>query len=543
MKLSKFLNHKGIYGNRNKEDLLELCDDIRKYLNEYTNIHGGHIGSNLGVVELTVAILSFFDLNDSIVMFDTGHQSHVYKLLTDRYEKYNTIKKMNGISNFQETKESKYDWISNGHSGTVLAYAYSYAKTKKSKNIISIIGDASFYGSYTHVSLLNIANLKNKTITIINDNNESIGENGIKIKDLKTYSESLGFNYIYCDDGHNFDKLFECLDKVQNSKNHVILHIITKKAFKYIGANCLDNNHTISEDKKNSYQELVADILESKFDENSILLSPAMINPSLFTNIQRKYPNNVIDCGINEELCALLAAGFANQGKNVYVSVYSTFFQRMFDQLMHDIVRNDLKVTFLIDRGGLSYSGGVSHHGIYDISLLNNVKNCLIYNPFNKADILNISNVLKNPTKLKVIRYEKAKVSDLECFVSDNYKWCEIIYNKENEKTLISYGSVLNEMYDYIINKKLSINLINARFIKPLDLDLLKKHIKNKIFVYENIIEGNNLYSLIRDTKIEDMNIEGKSINLNHIGHGDKDELLDSINMNVSDYIDYINSK
>ncbi|QGS51947.1 1-deoxy-D-xylulose-5-phosphate synthase N-terminal domain-containing protein [Spiroplasma tabanidicola] len=546
MKLKDVKCFKDIYKIFDKKELEELSADVRKTLNSIANSQGGHIGSSLGVVELTIALICFFNVEDSIFLFDTGHQSHVYKLFTNRKDTFNTLLKFNGLSNFQEMKESEYDWISNGHSGTSLGYAYAYSLSNSKKNIISIIGDASFYGSYTNQGLINLINSPHKTITIINDNDQSIGNNYISIKNMKQYCNSLGFDYIECSDGHDFTKLFASIKNANDSEKHVILHIKTAKAKGYDGVKLLDWNHTIKENTDFSYQKEIANLIEEIFDNNSVLLCPAMLNTSMFDNLKKKWPDNVIDCGINEELCALIASGFAKTGKKVYISIYSTFFQRIFDQLVHDIVRNNLSIVFLIDRAGLSYSGGVSHHGIYDVGLAKFFNNNIIFHPFTKKDIEDIKFIIKNNENTKkqiFIRYDKAKLTNINSKLTNyDYIWEELIFASKNNKTLITYGTNLQDFYKLVNEKNLNINLINARFINPIDKEMLEKHKNNKLYVYEHIIGNNNLYlDVYKYYKNEKKDIVSFNIKDPLIGHGSKNDVLKEQNLNFEQILKIIN--
>ncbi|QEH61879.1 1-deoxy-D-xylulose-5-phosphate synthase [Spiroplasma chinense] len=545
MKLDKVINFKDVYKNRDINELNELCDDIREFLINNAQIKNGHIGSSLGVVELTVALLSQYNCDESIILFDTGHQSQTYKILTNRKMFFESMNRLRGLSSFQEMQESKYDWISNGHSGTALGYAFAYAHSKTRENIISVVGDAVFYSAYNHAGLVNLANIKNKTITILNDNGESIGENGIKIQNPELYVKSLGLDYVYCEDGHDFNKLFEALDKADACKNHVVVHVKTIKANKYNGEKPLAFNHTIAEDTTGSYQEMIAEQIEKIFDEDSILISPGMINSSLFTKLQKKYPNQVIDCGINEELCVLMACGFAKAGKKVYVSIFSAFFQRTFDQLVHDVMRNNLPIVFLIDRAGLNYTSGVSHHGIYDVSLINNFKDSVIFHPFSYNDILQLKNIIREvDDKPLFVRYEKGKVVDMGEYVSYGVgKWHEIIFDKKNTKTLIAYGPILKDMYDYIKEHNLPLNLVNARFINPIDFEMVTKHYNNDLYIYELVIDRANLFVNIRYFTREKTSTYQINLKDRIISHGRKHNVLKFLEMDIEKVINHIMKK
>ncbi|WP_342274986.1 1-deoxy-D-xylulose-5-phosphate synthase N-terminal domain-containing protein [Spiroplasma endosymbiont of Cantharis lateralis] len=538
MKLVDLKNYKTLHKIKDSQSLIQLAQEIRIFLNDFVEINKGHIGSNLGVVELTLSILAYYNLDESIVLFDTGHQSHIYKLLVHGLKKFKTLKKFNGLSNFQEIAESKHDWISTGHSSTSIAYQFGYAIASDKKNIISIIGDAAFLGSYTLAGLLNLQNADKRTITILNDNNQAIGENSIKIKDMKMYVESLGLKYIKCEDGNNFDHLFKALDQANEEKQHVVIHCFTKKALGYSGKENLFEKHSLEPNIVNNYSKLIAIELEKYFTKNDYLICPAMLNSSNFTNLKNKFKNNVIDVGINEEFSVLTACAIANTNKKTFISIYSTFFQRIFDQLIHDVFRNNLAMSFLIDRGGLSYSGGVSHHGIYDLFMINNFNQAIICQPYSINDLKNMikQSYLTNDKQF-FLRYENMQA--IEDKTNSEFKigeWQELIFNKNNNITLISYGNVLSEFKNYIETNNLKINLINARYINPIDIKLLEKHKDNKIFVYEQVINKNNLFTNIKN-RYNNLNIFSFSFDKINIKHGEKELLLKDLNMDIETVI------
>ncbi|ALD66435.1 1-deoxy-D-xylulose-5-phosphate synthase N-terminal domain-containing protein [Spiroplasma cantharicola] len=538
MKLIDLKNFKDLYQLKDNENLKQLAQEIRFFLNDFVKKNKGHIGSNLGVVELTLSILVYYNLDNSIVLFDTGHQSHVYKLLIHGIKKFNTLKKFKGLSNFQEIQESEHDWISTGHSSTSIAYQFGYALASNKENIISIIGDAAFLGSYTLPGLINLQNTNKKTITILNDNNQAIGENSIKIKDMKMYIESLGLKYIKCNDGNNFDQLFSAFDQAKKETKHVFIHCITKKALGYSGEEILFENHSLEAIIPNNYSKLVSSELEKYFTKNDYLVCPAMISSSNFNNLKNKFNQNVIDVGINEEFSVLTACAIANTSKKTFISIYSTFFQRIFDQLVHDVFRNNLAITFLIDRGGLSYGGGVSHHGIYDLSLINNFNQAIVCQPYSINDLKQmVKQAYITNNKQFFLRYENLEaIEDGSNSQFEIGEWEELIFNKTNSTTLISYGNVLNEFKEYIEKNKLNINLINARYINPIDTKLINKHLNNKIYVYEQVINKNNLFTNIKN-KYNNFNIYNFSFDKINIKHGEKELLLKDLEMDVESII------
>ncbi|AKX34134.1 1-deoxy-D-xylulose-5-phosphate synthase [Spiroplasma litorale] len=534
--MNEDFDYKKLYLNKDFIYLSKIANNIRKYLSDFNDMNFGHIGSNLGIVEITMSFFVFFNFDNNLLLFDTGHQSHIYKLLINGKQKFETIKKNDGLSNFQEFKETEHDWISNGHSSTALSYAIGYGILKLKKNIFVAIGDAAFYTSHTHSSLLNINKSKSRIIILLNDNEESIGTKPPKLKSVKDYCESLDIDYFYCANGNDFKSIFEVFEKLDyNSKKHVLIHFKTIKSIGYTGKNNILFNHTIEKIIDNSYPKMVALEFENLFTNKDFLLNPSMLKPSNFYNLSLKYPNNVIDMGINEEIVVMTANAIANLKKRVFVSIYSSFLQRCFDQLIHDAARNNNTIGFLIDRGGLNYGGGVSHHGIYDVSIASNLKNSIICNPYDYNDIKNMVELMFSHNKgLFFLRYENKNVPITDNKI--NFKigqWSYLIYNKFNEITLISYGSILEQFKKYIEINNLNINLINARFIKPLDLSMLNENIYNKIYVYEELYETNSLYEKITLQLKGKKDIFGFNIKSNNVMHGDKDSVIKKIGLDL----------
>ncbi|ASP28254.1 1-deoxy-D-xylulose-5-phosphate synthase [Spiroplasma corruscae] len=532
------IGYKNLYKNKNLKELEKFASVIREYLSNFIQKKNGHIGSNLGVVELTIAFFVFFNIDDSMILFDTGHQSHVFKLLVNGYKKFETLKDKNGLSNFQEFKESDLDWISSGHSSTALAYAVGYGIINVKKNIVVTIGDAAFFTSYSHGALLNLGKSKSKVIIFLNDNEESIGTETPRLNSIDSYCKSLGINYIFCENGNNFTNIFDCLNKVETIKNHVLIHFKTKKALGYTGNKPLIFNHSVEEVKNKSYTVAISEEITNYFTNDDYLLSASMLKPSNFHHLKEKFYNNVIDMGINEETIVLTANAISNTNKKVFVSIYSTFLQRCVDQLIHDVARNNNPVGFLIDRGGLSYSGGVSHHGIYDISIASNIQNSVICNPYDENDVKQLTKLLyENTNKVFFLRYENKELP-----ISKQIKkikigeWDYLIYNKNNKKVLMAYGNILKDFKDYILKNNLNINLVNARFIKPFDIKILEQNRYNNIYVYEEVYETGSLYEKIIAYFKNKENIYNFNLKSNNVMHGSMKELLKEARLDI-DYI------
>ncbi|AKU79728.1 1-deoxy-D-xylulose-5-phosphate synthase N-terminal domain-containing protein [Spiroplasma turonicum] len=531
-----------IKSNNDIENLENIAKEIRSFLIDFVQYKNGHIGSNLGVVELTMSFFALFDIDNDILLFDTGHQSHVFKLIVNGIEKFKSLKNYKGLSNFQEFNETKYDWISNGHSSTALAYALGYGILGFKKNIVVMIGDASFFTSYTHGTLLNIKKSKSRIIIFLNDNNESIGTSSPRVENIEKYCESLDIRYIYCENGNDFKSIFKAINKTKELNKNTLIHFKTTKAIGYNGALPLLYNHTAEKEVENTYPKIISKEVEKLFTSKCYLLSPSMLYPSGFMNLSLNFPENVIDLGINEEIVLLVANALSNVNKKVIVSIYSTFTQRIVDQLIHDIARNNNNVNFLIDRGGLSFSGGVSHHGIYDISIASNIINSIICQPYDYNDVKNLVKLMfNNESNIFFLRYENKEIINTEIVSKFNIgDWDFLIYNNKYNKTLISYGVVLEKLKEFIKKNNLKINLVNARFIKPLDINLLEKIRYNKIYVYEEVLETNSLYEKIINYYKSKADVFGFNIKSNKVMHGNENDLLKECSLDVINIFNFI---
>ncbi|AXK51171.1 1-deoxy-D-xylulose-5-phosphate synthase [Spiroplasma alleghenense] len=543
MKLINYKNWKDIYKN-SIDEIEELINDLRFFLIKHNENNGGHLGSNLGVLEITVGLLNYFKLDETKIIFDTGHQSHFYKLLTGRIEDFANIKKFEGISPFQEIRESQYDHISSGHSSTSLSFALAHKISDLQKNIIAIIGDAALLNGVAFEGLINIANQSEKIIIIYNDNGHGIGENKLKIKDSENFFKSLNLEYVFCQNGNNIVDVLNAIKKASQFEKTTVIHFKTEKSFGYDHNNSRTANHNISLIEDKSKKNL--DVIINKFYEKNInsdksikLISPGMIESNLLFDLKSKFPKNVIDVGINEEHAVLLAAGLAINNQKPVVSIYSTFFQRTFDQLIHDVIRNSLAVTFLIEKVGLSIGNGVSHHGIYDLSMCQNIENKIIVQPRNEFELNRVLEISKennlSPFFIRLENFVKENNHQKDNF--DIGKYESVLYDENNENTIITYGENCNIFEKIIRENEFPINLINARWLHTIDEKSVEKVKNTKIYVYEHVIYNGSLASLFKKLNIQIIDLNFKK---NKIGHGDMESLLKENNLWYNDVIKYI---
>ena len=543
-------------------ELEELSRNIRNFLIDKISITGGHLSSNLGIVDLTIAIHKVFNAPKDKIIFDVGHQSYTHKILTGRAHEFDKLRQYNGLSGFQKMSESIYDCYEAGHSSTSLSAALGYAIArdldKKKHNVVAIIGDGSIGNGLAYEALNHIGSLNTKLIVILNDNEMSISKNvgaihntldkirsnfknekikkvpylGKKIKSgtklikesfKKIYMkegylfEEFGFTYYGPINGHDYDEMISYLEMAKKSNRPVLLHVITEKGkgYKYAesdiegiwhGISPFDKETGIIKSKNDgliSWSEVMSNHLIdiAKTNKDIIAITPAMANGSKLNKFKEIYKDKFIDVGIAQEHALVMANSMAIAGKKPFVSIYSTFLQRGYDQVFHDIARMDSNVVIGIDRAGIVGEDGETHQGLYDIAFLNHIPNMIIAAPKNSSEAKGILEFAFNSKHPFAIRYSKQRIEyNNESLVISDYSWEEI--KKGSDAVIITYGDFVNNAKIIVNNlkkDKLNIGIINARFIKPIDTSMLDKIIKAKkpIIVYEEACLIGSLGSMI----------------------------------------------
>ena len=543
-------------------ELEELSRNIRNFLIDKISITGGHLSSNLGIVDLTIAIHKVFNAPKDKIIFDVGHQSYTHKILTGRAHEFDKLRQYNGLSGFQKMSESIYDCYEAGHSSTSLSAALGYAIArdldKKKHNVVAIIGDGSIGNGLAYEALNHIGSLNTKLIVILNDNEMSISKNvgaihntldkirsnfknekikkvpylGKKIKSgtklikesfKKIYMkegylfEEFGFTYYGPINGHDYDEMISYLEMAKKSNRPVLLHVITEKGkgYKYAesdiegiwhGISPFDKETGIIKSKNDgliSWSEVMSNHLIdiAKTNKDIIAITPAMANGSKLNKFKEIYKDRFIDVGIAEEHALVMANSMAIAGKKPFVSIYSTFLQRGYDQVFHDIARMDSNVVIGIDRAGIVGEDGETHQGLYDIAFLNHIPNMIIAAPKNSSEAKGILEFAFNSKHPFAIRYSKQRIEyNNESIVISDYSWEEI--KKGSDVVIITYGDFVNNakiIANNLKKDKLNIGIINARFIKPIDTSMLDKIIKAKktIIVYEEACLIGSLGSMI----------------------------------------------
>ena len=534
----------------------KLAQELREFIIDTVSKTGGHLASNLGVVELTIALLSCFDFDQDKIIFDVGHQSYVYKILTGRKDEFKNLRKYKGLRGFPYKKESKYDFFETGHSSTSISAGLGMARARDIKNenynVISFIGDGSISSGESLEAINDLGFNKTKMIIILNDNGMSISSNvggissylsriSINTKYLKIknkikhsldgtkvgsiplkymsrikdglrsflvpskYFETMGLTYIGPIDGHDLSLLIKVMNQAKKSDKPIIIHAVTKKGLGYTPA--LENPdlyHAVSSFDKEKGVIVKDDITYSsvfghslvelaKKDEKIVAITAAMKDGVGLHDFFNEFPERSFDVGICEEHATTFTAGLASNGLKPVFAVYSTFLQRGFDQLLHDVCMQKLPCVFALDRAGIVGRDGETHQGIFDLSYLSLIPNMTIVSPKCIDDLPKLLEWSINSSLTVAIRYPRGS-DEISLKPIKNVKYGKWETINEGEKVaIIATGKMVQKAY--LANKKYNLNatIINATFIKPLDEKYLLKLIKNNyniLTIEDNVLNG-----------------------------------------------------
>ncbi len=543
-----------------KADYPELADEIRAFLIRHISETGGHLGSNLGTVELTMALHIAFDLPEDKIIWDVGHQSYTHKLLTGRREGFENLRQYKGMSGFPKRKESDCDAFDTGHSSTSISAGLGLVRARELMGqkhvVVSVIGDGSLTGGMAYEALNNASKLKTNFIIILNDNNMSISENvgGVsnylnsirsaeKYLDLKegVYNslmrsgnegtvraikkvkstmkrlmvpgmifENMGITYLGPVDGHDVDAMVHMFEYASRVENAVVVHVRTQKGRGYIpaerhparfhGAEPFEINSGMPKKirEKANYTDVFSTVMckLGEKDEKVVAITAAMPDGTGLKRFHNLYPERFFDVGIAEEHAVTFAAGLAAGGLKPVVAIYSSFLQRAYDQILHDVCIQNLPVVIAIDRAGLVGSDGETHQGIFDLSYLSTIPNLTVMAPKNKWELADMLRFAVDESAPMAIRYPRGVAYDgLEEYRSAiEYGKCEYIY-REKGICLMAIGSMVKtavEVRDVLKEKGVECSLVNARFVKPLDPELIRIADEHELVVTleENVESG-----------------------------------------------------
>ena len=522
-----------------EKDLFGLAKDLREFIIDVVSKKEGHLGSSLGTVELTIALHYVFNTPIDKLVWDVGHQAYGHKILTGRKNSFHTSREFGGISGFPEINESEFDSFGVGHSSTSISAALgmslaSNIKQEFDKEHIAVIGDASIASGMAFEGL-NHAGVTNSNITVIlNDNSigidPSVGAlknylSNVKVNSKKTDNifESLNFDYYGPIDGHSIDSLLTVFKKIKNKKGPKLIHVITKKGkglklaeedqIKYHSPGKFDNKTgvIINSKVKNlppKFQDVFGlTILDLAKKNNKIIaITPAMPTGSSLTHMIKELPDRAFDVGIAEQHAVTLAAGFASQGLIPFCVIYSTFLQRAYDQIIHDVAIQKLPVIFCVDRAGLVGNDGATHHGVFDIAFLRCIPNLTIFAPRNEIELRNILYTSQlNIEGPIAIRYPRGRGLILDWKKSYNkikIGQGELIHSGK-VLSILCVGTIINDVIT--IAEELNLSLYDMRFIKPLDLNILHNvcQLGDKIITIEDGVVAGGFGSAVLEFMAE----------------------------------------
>jgi len=502
-----------------KDKLPELCVELRQFLIDTILENGGHFAANLGVVELTVALHHQLNLPNDQLIWDVGHQSYAHKVLTGRKNDLKNIRKTGGISGFPSLAESEFDAFGTGHSSTsisaILGIAEADKLSKKARQHIAIIGDGALTAGQSFEALNHLAESGLNVLVIINDNQMSIDANNSNmariLKDTTTaqvYFETMGLSYSFCEKGNDFESVYNAIAANLHQKAPRILHLKTKKGF---GFDAAEKDHirwhatestvkVLPELHHNSnfpkYQEVAGNTMVelAKLDDKVVVVTPAMPTGSGLKAFEKQFPDRFFDVGIAEQHAVTFSAGLAKEGYRVFCFIYSTFLQRAYDQLIHDVCLQNLPVVFCIDRAGLVGGDGATHHGAFDLAYLKPIPNIDIIAP---KDVLQLRNALftglKNTKNPIAIRYPRGRgeFAKYNADFSILEKGKAEIMQKGSNTAIISIGNCWADVQTFLDNnteKDFNPTVVNLIYVKPLDTTLLNEIFANhtQIITIEN---------------------------------------------------------
>lgn len=546
-----------------QQDYQRLAKEIRTFLIDKVSKTGGHLASNLGVVELTMALHLFLDFPNDKLIWDVGHQSYTHKLLTGRRNQFDSLRQLDGISGFPKRKESDSDAFDTGHSSTAISAALGMVKARdlrgEDNKVVAVLGDGALTGGMAFEAINNAGRLKSNMIIVLNDNNMSISKNvgGManylaKLRTSTRYTEfkenmesaltnklpggkelvnvlkrskdtikyfmlpsmffeDMGLTYIGPINGHSIPDMLSALQTAKKTNKAVVIHVITKKGKGYVPAEsqpskfhgitpfCIDNGEPVSKENRLSYTQAFSSSLIkiAKKNDKVVAITAAMPYGTGLGAFKKHFPDRFYDVGIAEGHAVTFAAGMAVEGFRPVVAIYSTFLQRAYDQIIHDVCINKLPVVFAIDRAGISGRDGETHQGVFDLSFLSHIPNMVVMAPKNKWELEKMLEFALSYDGPVAIRYPKG---DAYRGLIDNKK--AIIYGKSEmihkgkNIAILAVGSMLKTavtVTELLKEQGKDVTLVNARFVSPIDYDMLDRLSKEHstiITMEENVRTG-----------------------------------------------------
>lgn len=546
----------------NKKDYEALAEEIRQFLIQKISVTGGHLGSNLGAVELTMALHLSLDLPEDKIIWDVGHQSYTHKILTGRKDGFDGLRQFHGMSGFPKRKESDYDAFDTGHSSTSISAGMGLVKARdikgEKRTIVSVIGDGSLTGGMAYEALNNAAKLETNFIVVLNDNNMSISENvgGMSkyLNNIRTASgyldlkegiynalsgtrggdsmvktirrakssfkqlvipgmffEDMGITYLGPVDGHDIGAMTKVLKEAKRVKGCAMVHVMTQKGkgygpaerhpARFHGAEPFDIETGIPSHPRTTpnYTDIFSTVMckLGQRDEKIVAITAAMPDGTGLKRFHNMYPDRFFDVGIAEEHAVTFAAGLAAGGLKPIVAVYSSFLQRAYDQILHDVCIQNLPVVFAIDRAGLVGSDGETHQGIFDFTYLSGIPNMHVMAPKNKWELSDMLKFAVNLGAPIALRYPRGNAYDglKEFRAPVELGKAEWIY-RESQIALFAVGSMVKtaeQVRGALKEQGYAVSLVNARFVKPIDEQAVRDAAKTHrliVTMEENVANG-----------------------------------------------------
>ena len=580
-----------------------LSDELREFLLFSVGQTGGHLGGGLGVIELTVVLHHLYNTPYDNLVWDVGHQAYPHKILTGRKDKIHTVRQKDGLAPFPAISESEYDAFGVGHSSTsisaILGMAMGAQKNDSNKKHVAIIGDGAMTAGMAFEALSHSGHLKPNILIILNDNDMSISENigglsnyfsriwaskiykGIKksgasvLKPLPqayhlarkvetqmkamvapgTIFEELGFNYVGPIDGHNIKEMTDVISNLKDFEGPQFLHVITKKGAGLdpaesdrIGFHAIGKINSIKSDSspKPKYQDIFSDWIVgmAEKDESLVAITPAMREGSGLVDFSKKYPDRYFDVAIAEQHSVTFAAGLSLENKKPVVAIYSTFLQRAYDQFIHDVAVQNLDVTFALDRAGLVGEDGPTHSGNYDIAYLRCIPNIILMTPSDENEtrlLLTTAFKHKGPAAVRYPRGTGPNASvnsDLEAVEIGKAK---VVKESESNVVFLNFGALLDKALE--VSEKMDFTLIDMRFVKPLDQEILKKYLSKAdyfVSLEDGSIAGGAGSAVQEFCSIESIDIKSILLGIpdRFIEHSSREEMLESAGLSVAKILD-----
>ena len=591
-----------------------LAQEIREFLIEKISASGGHLASNLGVVELTMALHLAFELPEDKIIWDVGHQSYTHKILTGRKDEFNRLRKYGGMSGFPKRRESEYDCFDTGHSSTSISAALGYARARdlkgEDRTVVAVIGDGSLTGGMAYEALNNVSHLKSNMIIVLNDNKMSISENvgGLskhltalrtresymdfkmdvekKLKQIPHVGDSVarsvkkskdsirqlfvkggffedfGIKYIGPIDGHDIKEMVRVLNALKRLNEPVVMHVVTQKgrgyvpaeqnpsAFHGVGSFDIATGESLAS-KSLTYTSVFSKTIcrLGKAHPDVVTICAAMPDGTGLIAFKKHFPGRFFDVGIAEQHAVTFAAGLAAGGMHPFVAVYSSFLQRAYDQIIHDVCIQNLPVVFCVDRAGLVGADGETHQGIFDLSYLSMIPNMTVCAPKNKYELYDMLYFAYQYHGPIAIRYPRG--SAYEGFKNMRppieYGKSELMF--EGEKiALVAVGSMVQtavQVREKLLDKGINATVVNARFVCPLDtecLDRLSRDHQWIVTMEENVLKGGfgeacGDYLL---AKHEDVRLIHVGVPDVYVEHGGVDQLKKTLHMDADSIVERI---